>query len=140
MRIALGGALFVWNIVMRLSTDSARIKNTIPNMIAIQEIDRTAFDLFIFYSFFCASAFRIFWIEPQLTLRAVQHQGYCAGVSIKSKQNSRAYREQFHAPNSGNKSLHNPSGTHDCLTDICAGFRRFAQFCSQELSDRRKRP
>jgi hypothetical protein len=54
MRIAPGGALFVWDIVVRLSADSARIKNTIPNMTAIQKIDRAAFDLFILYSFFCA--------------------------------------------------------------------------------------
>src|SRR5207237_8485269 len=41
------GALFVSGILMRLSPDSARTKNTMANIIPSQKIARTAFDLFM---------------------------------------------------------------------------------------------
>jgi hypothetical protein len=37
----------VWGVLVRLSPDSARTKNTMANMAATQKIGRTAFDLFI---------------------------------------------------------------------------------------------
>jgi hypothetical protein len=63
--------LFVWGVLVRLSPDSACTKNAIANTIASQKIPRTAFNLFILYSFFCAPAFWFFvYIEtkPRLTL------------------------------------------------------------------------
>jgi hypothetical protein len=41
------GALFVSCILVRLSPDSARTKNTMAKMVASQKTGRTAFDLFI---------------------------------------------------------------------------------------------
>jgi hypothetical protein len=45
----IGGAAvsFCADVLARLSPDSARTKNTMANMIAIQKTGRTAFDLFI---------------------------------------------------------------------------------------------
>jgi hypothetical protein len=43
----MGGALFVLGMLVRLSPDSARTKNTMANIIPSQKIARTAFDLFI---------------------------------------------------------------------------------------------
>jgi len=40
MRSGADGALFVWGALVRLSPDSARIKNTVTNMIASQKIDQ----------------------------------------------------------------------------------------------------
>jgi hypothetical protein len=45
--IRMGGALFAWGVLVRLSPDSARTKNTMANIVASQKIDRNAFDLFI---------------------------------------------------------------------------------------------
>src|SRR5438128_10678886 len=45
--IRMGGAPFVSGILVRLSPDSARTKNTMANIIASQKIGRAAFNLFI---------------------------------------------------------------------------------------------
>jgi hypothetical protein len=45
MRI--GGAPFLSGMLVRLSPDSARTKNTMANIIPSQKTARTAFDLFI---------------------------------------------------------------------------------------------
>jgi len=42
-----GGALLIWGILVRLSPDSACIKNPIANVIVSQKIPRAAFDLFM---------------------------------------------------------------------------------------------
>jgi hypothetical protein len=69
----MGGALFVSGILVRLSPDSARIKNTTANMVASQKVTRTAFDFFIFFnSFFARQRFGLSFrteTEPHLTLR-----------------------------------------------------------------------
>jgi len=38
----MGGALFVWGVLVRLSPDSARTKNTMANIIPSQKVSRTA--------------------------------------------------------------------------------------------------
>jgi hypothetical protein len=38
----------VWGVLVRLSPDSARTKNTMANMVASQKTGRIAFDFFIF--------------------------------------------------------------------------------------------
>jgi hypothetical protein len=43
----MGGALFVWGVLVRLSPDSARTKNTMAKMAASQKTGRNAFDLFM---------------------------------------------------------------------------------------------
>ena len=43
----MGGALFVLGMLVRLSPDSARTKNTMANMVASQKIGRATFNLFI---------------------------------------------------------------------------------------------
>jgi hypothetical protein len=44
----MGGALFVWGVIVRMSPDSACTKNTMANIVASQKIDPTdALDLFI---------------------------------------------------------------------------------------------
>jgi hypothetical protein len=71
IRIGAPGAVFVWRILMRLSPDSARTKNTMANIIPSQKISRTAFDLFIFFTPFLRASVRDFlYIEtkPRLTL------------------------------------------------------------------------
>src|SRR5947199_5929055 len=59
--------------LVRLSPDSARIKNTTANMVASQKVTRTAFDFFIFFnSFFARQRFGLSFrteTEPHLTLR-----------------------------------------------------------------------
>jgi hypothetical protein len=57
MRMGAGAALFAWGMLVRLSPDSARTKNTIANIVASQKIDRNAaFDLFmILLLLLCAS-------------------------------------------------------------------------------------
>jgi hypothetical protein len=47
MRIAPGGALVIWGILVRLSPDSAGIKNPIANMIVSQKIPPPAFNFFM---------------------------------------------------------------------------------------------
>ena len=67
----MGGPLFVARILVRLSPDSARTKNTMANIIASQKIGRAAFDLFTLLFLLCAPAFRIFFYietESPLTL------------------------------------------------------------------------
>jgi hypothetical protein len=54
MRIGACGALFVSGILVRLSPDSARTKNTIANIDATQKIVRNAFDLFMLFTPFSA--------------------------------------------------------------------------------------
>src|SRR5580765_8721850 len=67
MRI--GGAPFLSGMLVRLSPDSARTKNTRANIIPSQKVARTAFDLFIlFYSFSARQRSRLVEIEPPLTL------------------------------------------------------------------------
>src|SRR5438045_234649 len=50
------GAVIVWGLLVRLSLDSARTKNTTANIVASQKISRTAFNLFIVLLLFSASA------------------------------------------------------------------------------------
>jgi len=69
----MGGALFVWGVLMRLSLDSARTKNTIANIVASQKVSRTtAFNRFMILFFLLrASVSRIFFqfqTESRLTL------------------------------------------------------------------------
>ena len=72
MRMAPGGALYVWGILMRLSPDSACVKNTIANIIASQKIPRATFDLFMFLLFLLCASVADFLLnidtEPYLTL------------------------------------------------------------------------
>jgi hypothetical protein len=72
-KMRMGGALFVWGVLMRLSLDSARTKNTIANIITSQKVSRTtAFNRFMILFFLLrASVSRIFFqfqTEPRLTL------------------------------------------------------------------------
>jgi hypothetical protein len=47
-KMRMGGALFVWGVLMRLSLDSACTKNATANMLTSQKIGRApAFNLFI---------------------------------------------------------------------------------------------
>jgi len=65
------GALFVWGILVRLSPDSARTKNTMANIIPSQKIARTAFDLLlVLFLLLRASLPDFFYIdtESRLTL------------------------------------------------------------------------
>src|SRR6266436_6275859 len=86
MRI--GGALFVSGMLMRLSPDSARTKNTMANIIPSQKIPRT--DLFIVLFFLLRASVLVFRLHRDQTAAdasAIQCQRCCAAVSKKGKQN-----------------------------------------------------
>jgi hypothetical protein len=73
--MAPGGALLIWGILVRLSPDSAFVKNTMASVIASQKIPRTAFDLFMLLLLLLGARVPDFFIEPQLTLRDPMSQG-----------------------------------------------------------------
>src|ERR1700757_244518 len=61
------GALFVFGVIVRLSPDSARTKNTTPKMIVVQKIGRAACNLFIRVTSFIRARVPYLCIEPPLT-------------------------------------------------------------------------
>jgi hypothetical protein len=65
----MGGALFLLGRLVRLSPDSAFVKNTMASVIASQKIPRATFDLFMLLLLLLRASVADFFIEPQLTLR-----------------------------------------------------------------------
>src|SRR6266581_2353884 len=66
----MGGAAaraFCGDILVRLSPDSARTKNTIANMVASQKIGLTAFDLVIFFTPFLRASVPDFLLPADRT-------------------------------------------------------------------------
>jgi hypothetical protein len=78
--------LFVWDVLVRLSPDSACTKNAIAKIIASQKIPRTAFNLFILlFLLLCASVLDFLSIETEPRLDALRFSASDVAQQFREK-------------------------------------------------------